>query len=258
MEVLHGRSKGSPGLTSLHEEIDDGAQADAVEFPAAKLDPTTAPSPRRGVVLQERHQPRHVPSPGQDGPLLLGIGVSKAHPFRQVAKAPFLEAKESLGEVGVTPEPVLDACAVNKLRQEGGLIPCPQLSLAVLDSRLLLPSRVPSRPMKGIARPLEIERQAAVSTIRQPLQKLLVPSVGIDQIAIARERVGSEGDTLPPKRHIPLQGGESDDMAVTTEEVAAAKAMYYGMAGWDKDGHPTRAKLEELAVGWVGDELDLQ
>ena len=73
-----------------------------------------------------------------------------------------------------------------------------------------------------------------------------------------REGVGSEADTLPPKLHVPLTGGASDGMAVTTEEVAAAKEMYYGMAGWDKDGHPTRAKLEELALGWVADELDLQ
>jgi len=29
------------------------------------------------------------------------------------------------------------------------------------------------------------------------------------------------------------------------------------MAGWDEDGRPTRARLEELALGWVADELGL-
>jgi hypothetical protein len=29
------------------------------------------------------------------------------------------------------------------------------------------------------------------------------------------------------------------------------------MAGWDEKGVPTRAKLEELALGWVADELGL-
>jgi hypothetical protein len=29
------------------------------------------------------------------------------------------------------------------------------------------------------------------------------------------------------------------------------------MAGWDENGNPTRAKLDELALGWVGDELGL-
>jgi aldehyde:ferredoxin oxidoreductase len=71
----------------------------------------------------------------------------------------------------------------------------------------------------------------------------------------ARDGVGSEADTVPPKLLVPLQGGATDGVAVTAEEVEAAKALYYQMAGWDEDGHPTRAKLEELALGWLADEL---
>jgi aldehyde:ferredoxin oxidoreductase len=73
----------------------------------------------------------------------------------------------------------------------------------------------------------------------------------------AREGVGAEADTLPAKMTIPLQGGPSDGVAVTQEEVEEAKALYYQMAGWDGAGRPTRAKLEELALGWVADELNL-
>lgn len=73
----------------------------------------------------------------------------------------------------------------------------------------------------------------------------------------AREGVGAEADTVPPKLLIPLEGGQSDGLAVTTEEVEEAKALYYGMAGWDASGRPTRAKLEELALGWAADELKL-
>jgi aldehyde:ferredoxin oxidoreductase len=73
----------------------------------------------------------------------------------------------------------------------------------------------------------------------------------------AREGVGAEADTMPPKLLIPLQGGASDGMAVTAEEVEQAKAIYYQMAGWDERGCPTRAKLEELGLGWVADELGL-
>jgi aldehyde:ferredoxin oxidoreductase len=73
----------------------------------------------------------------------------------------------------------------------------------------------------------------------------------------AREGVGSEADTVPPKLLIPLQGGASDGVAVTAEEVEKAKALYYQMAGWDENGRPTRSKLEELALGWVADELAL-
>ena len=71
----------------------------------------------------------------------------------------------------------------------------------------------------------------------------------------AREGVGAEADTVPPKLLIPLQGGASDGVAVTAEEVEQAKALYYEMAGWDENGRPTRAKLEELALGWVGEGL---
>jgi len=73
----------------------------------------------------------------------------------------------------------------------------------------------------------------------------------------AREGVGAEADTVPPKLLTPLQGGASDGVAVTAEEVEAAKAIYYRMAGWDGNGRPTRAKLEELALGWVADMLGL-
>ena len=48
----------------------------------------------------------------------------------------------------------------------------------------------------------------------------------------------------------------SGDYADAVEEFERAKALYYGMAGWDGNGIPTRAKLEELALGWVADELE--
>jgi aldehyde:ferredoxin oxidoreductase len=72
-----------------------------------------------------------------------------------------------------------------------------------------------------------------------------------------REGVGAEADTVPPKLLVPLQGGRSDGVAVTTEEVETAKLLYYQMAGWDNLGRPTRAKLDELALDWVADELGL-
>jgi len=73
----------------------------------------------------------------------------------------------------------------------------------------------------------------------------------------AREGVGAEADTVPPKLFIPFQGGATDGVAIAPEEVEEAKALYYQMVGWDEDGRPTRAKLIELALGWVADELGL-
>jgi aldehyde:ferredoxin oxidoreductase len=73
----------------------------------------------------------------------------------------------------------------------------------------------------------------------------------------AREGVGTEADTLPAKMTIPLEGGPTEGVAVTQKEFEDAKALYYQMVGWDEMGRPTRAKLEELALGWVADELEL-
>jgi len=44
---------------------------------------------------------------------------------------------------------------------------------------------------------------------------------------------------------------------VTDEELERAKALYYRMAGWDENGRPNRAKLEELGLGWLADKLGL-
>jgi len=73
----------------------------------------------------------------------------------------------------------------------------------------------------------------------------------------AREGVGAEVDTVPPKMFEPLTGGTSDGWAVDPERLEAAKAAYYRISGWDEDGKPTRGKLEDLSLGWLADELGL-
>jgi aldehyde:ferredoxin oxidoreductase len=73
----------------------------------------------------------------------------------------------------------------------------------------------------------------------------------------AREGMDRKDDVLPPKLFMPLSGGPSDGMRITPEELETAKDLYYAMCGWDQKGIPTRAKLEELSLGWVADELGL-
>jgi aldehyde:ferredoxin oxidoreductase len=73
----------------------------------------------------------------------------------------------------------------------------------------------------------------------------------------AREGIGREADVLPKKLQRALQGGRSDGILVTVEEVEQAKDQYYAMAGWDvASGTPTRARLEALDLGWVADMLE--
>ena len=71
----------------------------------------------------------------------------------------------------------------------------------------------------------------------------------------AREGFDREHDVLPPKLAQPKVGGPSDGLAVPPEELERAKDIYYAMSGWDEQGVPTRAKLEELSLGWVADLL---
>jgi aldehyde:ferredoxin oxidoreductase len=44
-------------------------------------------------------------------------------------------------------------------------------------------------------------------------------------------------------------------VALSADEFEAGKALYYRMCGWNEDGRPTRAKLAELGLGWVAEEL---
>ncbi len=74
----------------------------------------------------------------------------------------------------------------------------------------------------------------------------------------AREGIGREADQLPKKLYKGLVGGPSDGWAVDKENFEKAKDLYYAMAGWDvATGTPARAKLEELGLTWVADELGL-
>jgi len=72
----------------------------------------------------------------------------------------------------------------------------------------------------------------------------------------AREGIGGQEDELPAKLFQPLTGGASDGLVISAAEIEGAKELYYAMAGWNvRTGVPTRAKLEELGIGWVADQL---
>ena len=71
----------------------------------------------------------------------------------------------------------------------------------------------------------------------------------------AREGFDREHDLLPPKLAQPREGGASDGYTFDPAELESAKDTYYAMSGWNANGIPTRAKLEELGIGWVADQL---
>jgi aldehyde:ferredoxin oxidoreductase len=71
----------------------------------------------------------------------------------------------------------------------------------------------------------------------------------------AREGLTREQDVLPPKLAKPKEGGPTDGVFIDPADLERAKDTYYAMCGWDDQGIPTRAKLEELSLGWVADKI---
>lgn len=72
----------------------------------------------------------------------------------------------------------------------------------------------------------------------------------------AREGIDRKDDTLPKKMYKELKGGATDGVKLTEQEIEQAKDTYYAMSGWDaQTGVPTRAKLQELGIGWVADTI---
>jgi len=74
----------------------------------------------------------------------------------------------------------------------------------------------------------------------------------------ARDGIGREADVLPKKMKKALVGGKTHGLSLDEAELEQAKDWYYAMSGWDvATGIPTRAKLEELELGWIADDLKL-
>ncbi len=73
----------------------------------------------------------------------------------------------------------------------------------------------------------------------------------------ARERIGKSADVLPKKLFEPLGGkGPTAGVALTTAEFEHARDTYYRLAGCDPDtGYPTRARLTELGLEWVAEQI---
>jgi aldehyde:ferredoxin oxidoreductase len=73
----------------------------------------------------------------------------------------------------------------------------------------------------------------------------------------ARERIGKSADVLPKKLFEPLGGkGPTAGVALTTGEFEHARDTYYRLAGCDPDtGYPTRARLTELGLEWVAEQI---
>lgn len=72
----------------------------------------------------------------------------------------------------------------------------------------------------------------------------------------AREGFTRKDDTLPPRiLKEPIRDGPSQGSFISPEELDRMLNDYYAARGWGADGKPTRAKLEELGLKDIADDL---
>ena len=58
-------------------------------------------------------------------------------------------------------------------------------------------------------------------------------------------------DRLPHRFFTPFTSGPLEGSRLDEAEFEQAVSTYYAMMGWDEEGKPTPAKLQELDVAWV-------
>ena len=67
--------------------------------------------------------------------------------------------------------------------------------------------------------------------------------------------MSAKDDTLPKRFFEEIGDPRPTTAPLKEEEWKAAKQFYYKAMGWDESGVPTRAKLDELGLGWLADRL---
>lgn len=70
-----------------------------------------------------------------------------------------------------------------------------------------------------------------------------------------REGFGRKDDMLPKRMFETLTKENSEDAVIDENELNQAIDLLYEMMNWDKNGRPRKAKLHELDVSWVIDEI---
>jgi aldehyde:ferredoxin oxidoreductase len=70
-----------------------------------------------------------------------------------------------------------------------------------------------------------------------------------------REGLTKEDDRLPQRLFEPLPSGPLQGVALDADQAENVIQEYYGIMGWDSEGVPSRAKLDELNVGWAAAHL---
>ena len=101
----------------------------------------------------------------------------------------------------------------------------------------------------------------AVTGWKTSLHELVTSAERVQNVARAfnlREGLRRKDDTLPKRFFEPLEGGRLKGKSLKREDFEHGLTWYYQIRGWDTEtGLPTRAKLADLELEWVGDMLGI-
>jgi len=81
---------------------------------------------------------------------------------------------------------------------------------------------------------------------------------GMDMARVFNGREGftAEDDKMPPRFTTPFESGPLAGSRVNEGYLESMKRNHYHTMGWDVDtGIPTAARLEDMGIGWVAEEL---
>jgi aldehyde:ferredoxin oxidoreductase len=83
------------------------------------------------------------------------------------------------------------------------------------------------------------------------LLKVAERNITMAQVFNIREGKTKADDALPARFFTPFTAGPLKGVSIKETAFNQARDTYYAMVGWDKDGAPTLAKLQELGIEWA-------
>jgi aldehyde:ferredoxin oxidoreductase len=88
------------------------------------------------------------------------------------------------------------------------------------------------------------------------LEKVGQRGMDMARVFNGREGFTADDDRMPPRFTTPFESGPLAGSRVNERHLQSMKRNHYHIMGWDVDsGIPTRARLEDMGIGWVAEQL---
>ncbi len=123
-----------------------------------------------------------------------------------------------------------------------------QMNWGALGNALVMCYFVPWNPFEQT----EIVRAVTGwNTSTFELMKVGERIMNMTRIFNLREGFTSDDDRLPERFFQPHTSGALAETSIDLKNFSEAKKIYYEMMGWDKNGVPSKIKLDELDISWA-------